>query len=105
MTVSMAGHFFLSTTCWWRADRSDSPPGGKACQYRRFLSGQETVCASTGGADRARAARQVAIRMLMNFVSFGYRTSHNRVPPPQREEFAPRARPTGFEIGVGVRQV
>ena len=32
MMVSMAAHFFFSTICWWRADRSDSPPGGKACQ-------------------------------------------------------------------------
>ena len=37
MTVSIAGHFFFSTTCWWRADRSDSPPGGNACQYRRAV--------------------------------------------------------------------
>ena len=36
----MAGHFFFSTICWWRAEMSLSPPGGKACQYIRFLSGQ-----------------------------------------------------------------
>jgi hypothetical protein len=40
ITVSIAGHFFFSTICWWRADRSDSPPGGNACQYMRLLSGQ-----------------------------------------------------------------
>lgn len=31
-TVSIAGQRFFSTTCWWRAERSDSPPAGKACQ-------------------------------------------------------------------------
>src|SRR4029453_9658616 len=61
-TVSMAGHFFFSTTCWWRADRSDSPPGGKACQYIRFLSGQAGACAEAGAAAAApRAARRVRV--------------------------------------------
>ena len=32
MMVSIAGHFFFSTSCWWRAERSDSPPAGNACQ-------------------------------------------------------------------------
>ena len=36
----MAAHFLRSTACWWRADKSDSPPGGKACQYCRFFSRQ-----------------------------------------------------------------
>ena len=36
MMVSIAAHFFFSTTCWCRADRSGSPPGGKACQCSRL---------------------------------------------------------------------
>src|SRR4051812_22256297 len=47
MTVSIAGHFFFSTTCWWRADRSDSPPGGNACQYIRLAAGQADAWAKT----------------------------------------------------------
>src|SRR6266568_4461499 len=48
MMVSTAGQRFFSTSCWCRADRSDSPPAGNACQYRTFLSGQ--VCAKAGNA-------------------------------------------------------
>src|SRR6266581_107230 len=48
MTVSIAGQCFFRTTCWWRAEISDSPPGGNACQYVMFLSGQG--CARTAGA-------------------------------------------------------
>ena len=60
MMVSIAGHFFFSTTCWWRADRSDSPPGGKACQYSTFLSRHPAPavagapCARASGASKAR---------------------------------------------------
>jgi hypothetical protein len=32
MMVSIAGQRFFSTSCWWRAEMSDSPPAGKACQ-------------------------------------------------------------------------
>ena len=39
-TVSTAGQRFFKTNCWCRAERSDSPPGGKACQYMTFFSGQ-----------------------------------------------------------------
>src|SRR5688572_6862354 len=56
ITVSIALHFFLSTSCWCRADRSDSPPGGKACQYITFLSGQG--CADAGTAHVAAASAQ-----------------------------------------------
>src|SRR4051812_19311781 len=56
--VSMFGHFRCSTSCWWRADESDSPPGGKACQYVTFFSGQWTACASASGAAAARASRE-----------------------------------------------
>jgi hypothetical protein len=59
-TVSMAGHFFFSTTCWCRAEMSDSPPGGKGCQYIRFLSGQVWACAAAAAA-RARAAIRVRV--------------------------------------------
>jgi hypothetical protein len=38
--VSIEGQRFFRTVCWWRAERSDSPPGGKACQYFRFALGQ-----------------------------------------------------------------
>src|SRR5689334_12153282 len=45
ITVSIAGHLFRSTSCWWRAERSDSPPGGNACQYIRLRSGHGGLCA------------------------------------------------------------
>ena len=64
MIVSIAGHFFFSTTCWWRAEMSDSPPGGKACQYIRFLSGQAWPQAS--GA----ASRQAIVMSFFTLVSF-----------------------------------
>jgi hypothetical protein len=38
--VSIEGQRLFRTVCWWRAERSDSPPGGKACQYFRFALGQ-----------------------------------------------------------------
>src|SRR6185295_13488777 len=56
ITVSMAGHFFFSTSCWWRADRSDSPPGGNACQYMMFALGQAIVCANAGAAASSKTA-------------------------------------------------
>ena len=60
MMVSIAGHFFFSTTCWCRADKSDSPPGGNACQYMMFLSGQ--ACAIAAG---AAARHRMPIHLLM----------------------------------------
>src|SRR5438045_6848609 len=61
ITVSTAGHFFFSTTCWWRADRSDSPPGGNACQYMRLAAGHADVCATAG--DAAAAPTTTAMAM------------------------------------------
>src|SRR6267154_3333944 len=65
MMVSIAGHFFFSTSCWCLADMSDSPPAGKACQYSRFFSGQ--VCANAAGAAaRARTASSLFMAILLN---------------------------------------
>src|SRR4051812_43913867 len=72
MMVSMEGHFLCSTICWWRADRSDSPPGGKACQYCTFFSGQVTPCASTSGAASASAANE-RMRFIGLSPSYGLR--------------------------------
>src|SRR5947199_405890 len=37
MMVSIAGHFFFSTSCWWRADRSDYHPQQAAAGPRLVL--------------------------------------------------------------------
>src|SRR5512134_1549393 len=69
ITVSMAAHFFFSTICWWRADRSLSPPGGNACQYITFLSGQG--CAWAVVAAATATTRQVA--RIERFIAVAFR--------------------------------
>src|SRR5688500_4947303 len=62
-TVSIEGHFLRSTACWWRAEMSDSPPAGKACQYWRLFSGHH-VWAPAGTLARAAVIASAAVATI-----------------------------------------
>jgi hypothetical protein len=69
MMVSMAEHLFFSTICWCLADKSDSPPGGNACQYMTFFSGQAGMaCAAACCGNKLAKLSPTALNQ--NFVFF-----------------------------------
>jgi hypothetical protein len=58
MMVSVAAHFFLSTTCWWRADKSDSPPRWKGLPVQQVFLGAWQGCAGRRGLRQGQRSQQ-----------------------------------------------
>src|SRR5688572_30824330 len=63
-TVSIEGHFLRNTACWWRAEMSDSPPAGKACQYWMLFSGHH-VWAPAHALARVAASASAAVATIL----------------------------------------